>query len=230
MDNQMPLILLALGGTLAAAVAGGAVLSLIAVGIGRFLNRNAPTDAAMAAFENQRQAKTAQAAPRERKPLSPNWEPLLISVAGFVLVYILAALFVRVPPPKTETAAEEAKPAASAALPSTGDLTATVNGLPAGDADSGAKLFASIGCSACHGLEKDQRLVGPSFYGLWGRAGASVDGLGAREYLYQSIVLPNEHVVDTYQSNLMPQNYSVVLNAQQVADLLAYIERDHDEK
>jgi cytochrome c2 len=230
MDNQTTLILVALGGALAAAVAGGAVLSLIAVGVGRFLNRNAPSDAAMAAFESQRLAKTAQAGPRERKSLSPNWEPLIISVAGFAVIYILAALFVRVPPPNTGTVAQEAKPAAPAALPSKGDLTAVVSELPAGDADSGVKLFTSIGCSACHGLQKDQRLVGPSFYGLWGRAGSSVPNLGAREYLYQSITLPNEHVVDTYQPNLMPQNYTVVLNAQQIADLLAYIERDHNEK
>ena len=227
----MSLIVAVLIGILLAVIAGGAVIALIAMLVSRFLARNAPSDAAMAAFEAKRMAALKESRGRPRRSLSPNWEPLVIAVVGFVAVYALTALFVRVPEPKSETAAPaETTPAASAALPTTGDLTEIVNGLPPGDADSGAKLFASVGCSGCHGLEKDQRLVGPSFYGLWTRAGTTVPGVGPKEYLYQSIVLPNKFVVESYQPNLMPQNYPTVLSPQQMADILAYIERDHAEE
>lgn len=233
-DISIPLLLAVAVGLLVAVIVGAVVLSLLFNFFSRFLRKNVPDDKALDTFDAGQSAGIQKRLQSSGQPvrMSPHAEPFLIAAIGFILVYILAALFVRVPPSSTAATASSspssAKPAG--ALPASGDWTANVKALPAGNADNGAKLFTSAGCNACHGLQKDQRLVGPSFYGLWIRAGTRVAGLGAREYLYQSIVKPNDFVVDTYQPNLMPQNFSVVLNAQQMADILAYVERDHAEK
>ncbi len=230
----------------AAVVVGGIVISAIAAGVSRFLGKNMPPADVITKLDKEQIAWVS--VPRKRIKLSPNWEPFVIAAAGFIVVYILAALFVR---PASEAPAADAAAAPTSeagaqtgaagesrsatagtltSLPTSGDFEAIVGQLPVGDADSGAKLFASIGCNACHGLQKDQRLVGPSFYGLWTRSASNPAGLSAKAYLYQSIVQPNAVIVEGFQPNLMPLNYSTVLSVQQMADILAYIERDHAEK
>lgn len=44
----------------------------------------------------------------------------------------------------------------------------------AGDAEAGAKTFRR--CAACHSVEEGKRKVGPSLYGVYGRAAGSLDG------------------------------------------------------
>ena len=102
--------------------------------------------------------------------------------------------------------------------------------LPAGDAAKGEKLFTLSGCIGCHSQEKDKKLVGPSFYGLFTRAAERKPGYAAKAYLYESIVNPNEHVVEGFQPNLMQQTYAATLSQQDMADLLAWIEKTHAEK
>ena len=224
----------------AAVVVGGLLIALIAVGVTRFLGKNMPPAEVIAQLDKQQIASVSQ--PRKAVKVSPNWEPFIIAAGGFVVVYILAALFVR---PAGETPAasasntgaagsesqNQAAPAATlSVLPTTGDFEQIVANLPAGDADSGVKLFASIGCNACHSVQKDQRLVGPSFYGLWTRSATNPSGLSTKAFIYQSIVQPNAVIAEGYQPNLMPPNYAAVLSVQQMADILAYIERDHAEE
>jgi cytochrome c2 len=186
----------------------------------------------MSAFNAQENAALEAERKRERKPpvVSPTMEPFVIAVGGFLLVFLLATIFVTVPPPKAASNTEGGGTPAAPGLPTSGDFTKIVSELPAGNADSGAKLFVSQGCSGCHSVQKDQRLVGPSFYGLWGRAATRKPGMGAKEYLYESIVNPNAYVVEGFQSGLMPPTFSKTLKPQDMADLLAYIERDHNEK
>ncbi|MCS7061934.1 MAG: c-type cytochrome [Anaerolineae bacterium] len=237
-------------GLIVAVVIGGALIAAIAAGVSRFLAQNMPSADVVAKLDKQQVASVSQ--PRKPITISPNWEPFAIALGGFVLVYVLAVVFIR---PASESSAAapanlSAAPTAEAAtqnsaagaasqpasggtltsLPTTGDFEKIVVQLPAGDADSGAKLFASIGCNACHSVQKDQRLVGPSFYGLWTRSANNSAGLSAKAYLYQSIVQPNAVIVEGYQPNLMPPNYATVLSVQQMADILAYIERDHAEE
>ncbi|HQX75987.1 MAG TPA: hypothetical protein PL074_06720, partial [Thermoflexales bacterium] len=50
--------------------------------------------------------------------------------------------------------------------------------------------------------------------------------VGAKEYLYESIVNPNKFVVDKFQPNLMTQTFAKTLSPQQMADILAWMERD----
>lgn len=240
--NLTVVTLVTLAALVAAIVVGGIVISAIAAGVTRFLGKNMPSADAIAKLDKQQIASVSE--PRKPLTISRNWEPFVIAIGGFIVVYILAAIFVR-PASEAPAAASPAAPAAEAGaasegqtaagatlsvLPTTGDFEQIVASLPAGDADSGVKLFTSIGCNACHSLQKDQRLVGPSFYGLWTRSATNPSGLSAKAYLYESIVQPNKVIVEGYQANLMPPNYATVLSVQQMADILAYIERDHAEE
>lgn len=104
--------------------------------------------------------------------------------------------------------------------------------LPEGDAAAGETLAQNLGCTGCHILSQ----VGPPWQGEGDLAGigtraASRIGqdnyLGnastAQQYLIESIVLTNAHVVDGYEAGLMPSNYGERLNAQDMADLIAYL-------
>jgi len=107
--------------------------------------------------------------------------------------------------------------------------------LPAGDPEQGAALAQSAqgGCSACHELAA----VGPAWAGSGEMPGIATraaerinetDYTGsattAQQYLVESIVAPNVFVVPGYGSGIMPQDYAQRLTAQQVADLIAYME------
>ena len=48
------------------------------------------------------------------------------------------------------------------------------------------------GCVTCHSLEAGVTLVGPSLAGIEGRAGSTVPGLSAADYVRQSITDPDE--------------------------------------
>jgi len=45
-----------------------------------------------------------------------------------------------------------------------------------------------------------------------------------RRYLVESIVQPNAYVVPNYLPNLMPPNMGTRLDAQMLADIVAYLE------
>lgn len=105
-----------------------------------------------------------------------------------------------------------------------------------GNAANGEELYMSTtigeanlpGCTTCHNVEPtDDPLqpspVGPSHYGLADRAGDYVEGLSAEEYLRQSIVEPNAHVVEGFQPDVMPQNYEDGLTGEQIDNLVAYL-------
>lgn len=96
----------------------------------------------------------------------------------------------------------------------------------AGDPAAGKALFAqtvigsSPGCITCHALEPGKTLVGPSMAGIAGRAGKTVAGQSAEQYLRQSIVEPDAHVVAGFTKGLMPKSN---LDDKQVNDLVAYL-------
>lgn len=96
-----------------------------------------------------------------------------------------------------------------------------------GDVANGEKVFkqtvigAQPGCITCHSLD-GSKLVGPSMKGIAGRAGSEVSGKSAEEYIKESILNPNAHVVKDYVQGVM-QSYEKELTAQQLADLVAYL-------
>jgi mono/diheme cytochrome c family protein len=228
-DNFIVAIIVGVLLALAASLVGGALIAALAGFGSRFFRRNLPTDEEMSQLKAEYN-KPGRTLGRPR--LGPVAEPFVISVVGFILFFIVssAALGMMAKPVRGADSAAgdlytDATPAAG--LSKTGDFTAIVNELPPGNAEAGAKLYTSLGCAGCHSLKKDERLVGPTFYNVYDVAGTRVPGLGAKEYLYQSIVDPNTHVVDTYQPNLMPQTFASQLSPQQMADLLAWLEQSH---
>jgi nitric oxide reductase subunit C len=122
------------------------------------------------------------------------------------------------------------------------DITAE---LPAGDAERGEQFAVSPGgCTACH-ISTGGATLGPDWMasgdpegqGIGTRAelrveaadytGAAADG---DQYLFESIVQPDAYIVPgnaTYApggTSIMPHNYGETLSAEQVADLIAYLQ------
>lgn len=114
-------------------------------------------------------------------------------------------------------------------------LDVTFADLPAGDAVRGGELYASIelGCSGCH----MGGVVAPNITGTAVRAAQRVadvpelQGYSVEQYLVESILVPNAYLVPnegnaTYSAagtSIMQQNYSTRIDAQDLADLVAYL-------
>lgn len=111
-----------------------------------------------------------------------------------------------------------------------GVLPKTAAGLPAGNAARGKTLFATNACSSCHAIAKDQTLVGPSLYGIWNTAATREPGVAAKDYVFESILTPNKFVVNGFAQGLMPASFAQSLTTQQLADLIAYMEKDLNQK
>jgi cytochrome c551/c552 len=100
----------------------------------------------------------------------------------------------------------------------------------AGDAATGEALFAQTligtqaGCATCHSLEPGVTMVGPSLATIGAEAGSRVDGLSAEAYLRQSIEEPDAHLAEGFSAGLMPAALADELSAQELADLVAYLQ------
>ncbi|MBG7609999.1 MAG: cytochrome c [Anaerolineae bacterium] len=102
-------------------------------------------------------------------------------------------------------------------------LTACGSNGDAGDnqAAAGQELFAKsilgtqAGCSACHSLEADTVIVGPSLAGIGSRS----DSAAIRE----SILDPNAILVEGFPANTMPAVWSDELTDEQANQLVAYL-------
>ncbi len=102
--------------------------------------------------------------------------------------------------------------------------------LPAGDAATGEQVYKFVdGCAGCHSLAEGVRIQAgaPSFFGIAERAGTTREGYSAEEYLRESIVLPCEFLAEGPVC-LMPRNYGERLDAQDVADLIAFLMTQND--
>src|SRR5512135_1511294 len=115
------------------------------------------------------------------------------------------------------------------------DLTAA---LPAGDATRGANLFSqqaklangeNAPCKACHSLQPDTVIVGPSLSGVASRADTREPGKAAADYIRESIQNPNAFIVPGNPNfaqdgkSVMPGNLGDKMSAQDLADLIAYL-------
>lgn len=98
-----------------------------------------------------------------------------------------------------------------------------------GTTSAGKDLFsqmvigAQAGCASCHSLKPGEVLVGPSMAGIGTRAGSTVSGESAAEYIKQSILDPDAHIVDGFSAGLMPGVWAQELTDQQVNDLVDYL-------
>lgn len=78
-------------------------------------------------------------------------------------------------------------------------------------------------CATCHSLEPDVVIVGPSLAGVATRAASRVAGMSAGEYLRTSILDPGAFVVPGFP-DAMARNLGEVLDDQQIADIIAFLE------
>jgi len=111
----------------------------------------------------------------------------------------------------------------------------TFGDLPAGDPARGETLYASneLGCSSCH----LGGVIAPNTTGTAERAAqrvaseAALAGYTLEQYLVESILQPNAYIVPdegtaVYSAggiSIMQQNYSDRIDAQDLADLVAYL-------
>ena len=98
-----------------------------------------------------------------------------------------------------------------------------------GDPKQGRKLYdekalgTNVSCRICHSLRPDVAVVGPSFAGVATRAETRVPGMSAEEYLRQSILDPNAHIVEGFSPDMAPPNLVELLTEEQVDDLVAFL-------
>jgi cytochrome c551/c552 len=90
-----------------------------------------------------------------------------------------------------------------------------------GNADNGETLFNGQGCGGCHSVADDSVRVGPSLKNIANTAATRVEGMSAVEYLHQSIVEPDAHVVEGFNEGMMP-SYAQ-LPESDANDLVAYL-------
>jgi len=109
--------------------------------------------------------------------------------------------------------------------------TALDTALPQGNVDNGQKLFASQGCAACHSLQPDVRIVGPSLAGIATRTADRIKASDYKgqaktgdQYIRESIVQPSAYVVPGFPDGIMPKDFGTAkLSAQDLADLIAFL-------
>ena len=93
-------------------------------------------------------------------------------------------------------------------------------------AECGQKWATQFGCLSCHSVD-GTKIVGPSWKGLAGTAVKLADGSTVTAddtYLKESIVNPNAKVVEGFPASVMPQDFGARLKADQINDLIAYIQ------
>jgi cytochrome c len=140
------------------------------------------------------------------------------------------------PPPATggdsaaPAAAAPAAPAAErAAPPVNGDLAAMI---AAADLNKGKILF--LQCRACHSLvpEAESGKIGPTLYGVIGRAAAAAPGFAYSEAVAQSGITWTAEQIDKWlerPSDFLPGNKMVFVGIQKPQDranIIAFIQQE----
>lgn len=101
--------------------------------------------------------------------------------------------------------------------------------IPAGDPDNGKVLFNEISpqtgfsCAICHNVAVPGQIIGPSMLNIKDIAETRVDGETAEEYLYNSILNPDEYIVEGFVGSVMPQTWGDVFSDSDIDDIIAYL-------
>lgn len=84
----------------------------------------------------------------------------------------------------------------------------------------GATGFA---CSTCHRVDSEQQLIGPGLLNIGSRAISRIEGQSPAEYIYNSIINPNEYIVEGFTEGVMPANWSDVYSDPEIYSIVAYL-------
>lgn len=87
------------------------------------------------------------------------------------------------------------------------------------------KMYTEVGfaCETCHFVDQEAQKIGPGLLNVGTRADSRIAGEPAETYLKNSILHPNDFVVDGFTPNLMPQSYQDLLSDEEVDALVAYL-------
>jgi len=230
-------LLLVLALTIAGCGSGGSsveVATPIAVYTAAPTDQPTPTAEATATpLPTEAPAATATSEPSPTPTTEPTAEPTVAATATPISEATATPIPTATPTatatPVSPTATPEAEPEAESDPLYAGLPEEILSLMPMADATQGESLTVSNACIACHSLQKDVRVVGPSWYSVGGTAGERVPGQSAGLYLYTSIVDPNAYINEGYVAGLMPQTYSAVLSSEQIANMIAYLLTLHGE-
>lgn len=143
------------------------------------------------------------------------------------------ATFTPLPPTATDTPTEVPPtptftPEPPTATP-TEALDPVVAAVRAADPARGETLFnqmygeVGFSCAICHRVDSVDALVGPGLLGIAETAAMRVAGEVAEVYLYNSILHPNDYVVEGYPEGVMPATYEQIMSEQDIYDIIAYL-------
>jgi ferredoxin len=92
-------------------------------------------------------------------------------------------------------------------------------------AADGERVFnaRASGCAVCHSVVPGDDGVGPSLGSIAGVAGDRVPGLDAENYLRQSILLPDQYVLEGWPAGQMSPFYRDTLSEEDLNALIAYL-------
>lgn len=87
------------------------------------------------------------------------------------------------------------------------------------------QMFAETGfaCATCHHVDVPENLIGPSLLNIEATAATRIEGQSAERYIYNSIVNPNDYIVEGFVAGVMPQNWHEVLSDSEIYDIIAYM-------
>ncbi|HWB22660.1 MAG TPA: cytochrome c [Gaiellaceae bacterium] len=92
-----------------------------------------------------------------------------------------------------------------------------------GNPTAGKAVFTSAGCGACHTLTAAASTgkIGPNLDDLTAEAAKAGEPLEA--FIKESIVSPSAYIAPGYAGGIMPATFGTSLSAQQLADLVAFV-------
>ncbi|MCY3782041.1 MAG: c-type cytochrome [Chloroflexi bacterium] len=97
--------------------------------------------------------------------------------------------------------------------------------------EKGAILFntfqetagSGYACSNCHLVDSEKANLGPGLLNIRDRALTRVEGQSAAEYIYDSIIDPAAFLVEGFDAELMPKNWSEIYTDLEIFDIVAYV-------
>lgn len=86
-------------------------------------------------------------------------------------------------------------------------------------------FYGDVGfaCETCHFVDQETRKIGPGLLNVSIRGETRVNGESSKEYIRNSILHPNDYIVEEYTPNLMPQTYADLLTTEELDALVAYL-------
>ena len=106
-------------------------------------------------------------------------------------------------------------------LAACGEVNPVAPPTPTVNLSPGEAVFVEY-CAACHLLEPEAVLAGPSLYGIADIAGTRVEGQDARTYLVKSIMEPDDYLIEGYD-NLMPAVLAEAMTSEEVDAVVEYM-------